>query len=103
MNRTLTWVIAGIVAMGALAVQAEGPAPAGTPPAKETKAVKAQTLCPVAKGAINKSLYADVNGKRIYVCCAGCLDPIKKDPAKYIKQMEDAGITLEAAPVAEKK
>ncbi len=67
------------------------------------KADKSQTLCPVMGGKINKSLYVDAEGKRIYVCCAGCIDKIKADPKKYIKQLEDDGIILEKAPVTKKK
>ena len=58
-----------------------------------------QTTCPVMGGKINKKSFLDHKGKRIYICCAGCLAPLKKDPAKYIKKMEDAGITLDATPV----
>ena len=54
----------------------------------------AQTKCPVMGGKINAELYVDVEGKRIYVCCKGCIAPIKKDPATYIKKLEDAGVTL---------
>jgi YHS domain-containing protein len=48
-------------------------------------------------GKINKSQYAEVNGKRIYVCCAGCISKIKAEPAKYIKQLESNGVELEKA------
>lgn len=58
---------------------------------------KAQTKCPVMNGNINKAQYADVNGKRIYVCCAGCIGKIKAAPEKYIKQLEAEGITLDKA------
>lgn len=58
-----------------------------------------QTSCPVMKGeAIDPNLYVDVNGKRIYVCCPGCITTIKAEPEKYIKQMEAEGIVLEKAP-----
>ena len=57
-----------------------------------------QTRCPVMDGKINKSLYADVNGKRIYVCCPGCIDKIKADPARYIKKLEAQGIALDDTP-----
>jgi hypothetical protein len=68
--------------------------------AAETKAVgKPQTLCPVMGGEIDKKLYVDHDGKRIYVCCEGCIATIKKNPAKYIKMLEDKGITLEKTPV----
>ena len=57
--------------------------------------VKAQATCPVMGGAINKELYVDYGGKRVYVCCQGCIAPIQKDPAKYIKALEEQGVTLE--------
>ena len=56
---------------------------------------KRQTQCPVMGGKVNKNLYVDHNGKRIYVCCAGCITAVKKDPAKYIKKLEAEGVTLE--------
>lgn len=64
-----------------------------------TGTVVAQTMCPVMGGAVNKALYVDYDGKRIYVCCAGCIDAVKKDPAKYVKELESKGITLAVTPV----
>lgn len=61
--------------------------------ADEQKA-KPQETCPVMKGKINKALYVDAEGKRIYVCCKGCIATIKKDPKKYIKKLEDRGETV---------
>lgn len=63
---------------------------------------RVQTTCPVLDGKINKSLYADVDGKRIYVCCAGCIDKIKADPAKYIEKLEAEGVALDSAPTGAK-
>ncbi len=58
-----------------------------------------QTTCPVMKGKkIDSKQYVDVNGKRIYVCCPGCIAPIKANPEKYIGEMEAAGVVLEDAP-----
>lgn len=65
------------------------------------KAPMMQTTCPVLGGKINKNLYADVNGKRIYVCCPMCIGKIKANPEKYIKQMEAKGITLANTPKQE--
>ncbi len=59
---------------------------------------KAQTECPVMGGKINKSLFIDFEGKRIYVCCGGCIDKVKADPAKYIKELESKGIILDQIP-----
>jgi YHS domain-containing protein len=50
---------------------------------------------------INPNLYADVNGKRIYACCPGCIVKIKAEPEKYIAQLEAEGVMLEEAPAAE--
>ena len=59
---------------------------------------KAQTLCPVMAGEIDKSLYVDVKGKRIYVCCKGCIGVVKADPDKYIKILEGQGVEIERSP-----
>jgi len=58
-----------------------------------------QTTCPVKGGKIDKSLYVDADGKRVYVCCGGCIDKVKADPQTYIKKLETAGVTLEKTPV----
>ena len=62
--------------------------------AKENTQVK----CPVMGGKINKDLYADYKGKRVYFCCEGCIEPFNKDPEKYIKKLQDEGVTPEKAP-----
>ena len=63
---------------------------------------KPQTTCPVMKGSpVNKSLYVDADGYRIYVCCGMCQKTVQADPAKYIAEMKAAGVELEKAPAAE--
>lgn len=108
MKRILS-LVAGVVLVGVVSARADGQAAAGAAPAApansgtEVKAVKVQTHCPVmTNNVINKAQYVDVDGKRIYVCCGSCIPTIKKDPAKYVKQMEAEGITLEKVPVAVK-
>lgn len=56
-----------------------------------------QTTCPVMGGTINKGLYVDHEGKRIYVCCQQCLPALQKDPMKYIEKLESQGIILDSA------
>ena len=53
-----------------------------------------QTTCPVMGGKVNPKLYVDTNGRRIYVCCKGCIAAVKKAPAKYIKKLEDQGVSV---------
>ena len=60
-----------------------------------------QTTCPVMKGSpVNKSLYVDANGYRIYVCCGMCQKTVQADPAKFIAQLQAEGVELEKTPVA---
>ncbi|VGO21448.1 efflux RND transporter periplasmic adaptor subunit [Pontiella sulfatireligans] len=56
---------------------------------------KPQTHCPVMGGEINKEVFADHNGMRIYFCCAGCDSEFKADPEKYLMQMKAEGIEPE--------
>ena len=54
--------------------------------------------CPVMGGKINKAIFADYQGKRVYFCCGGCPAVFAKDPAKYVKAMEDKGVVLDKTP-----
>ena len=57
-----------------------------------------QAKCPVMGGVINKDLYVDHDGKRVYVCCPGCIDTVKADPETYISKLEAEGVTLAETP-----
>lgn len=62
---------------------------------------KPQTTCPVMKGSpVSKSLYVDAEGYRIYVCCNGCAYEVEANPAKYVAELQAAGVELEKAPEA---
>jgi len=69
---------------------------AHTPLARTTKS---QTVCPVMGGPIDDSMYVDVKGKRIYICCLGCEDAINAEPDRYIKKIETRGETVANAPI----
>jgi YHS domain-containing protein len=58
----------------------------------------AQTTCPVMGGDINKEIYADHEGQRIYFCCAACVSTFKEDPEKYLAKLKEAGVEPEAVP-----
>lgn len=62
---------------------------------------KPQEVCPVMGGKIDKAVYADHDGKRVYFCCPGCIDTFKADPAKYIEKSEEDGAELEKTPASE--
>jgi Cu(I)/Ag(I) efflux system membrane fusion protein len=61
----------------------------------EPEGPKAQTHCPVMGGEINRDVYADHKGMRIYFCCAGCDSAFKEDPEKYLNQMRADNIVPE--------
>lgn len=66
----------------------------GTAAPADKEPLQPQTKCPVMGGKIDKKVYADYDGKRIYVCCKDCIETVKKDPIKYIRELEAAGVTL---------
>ena len=110
--KTIVTSIGGIVIAAALVAgcgkkETATPAPrGGDTAAAVTSAAKTpggQTTCPIMGGAIRKDIYADYDGKRVYFCCNGCVSTFKSDPAKYIKKLEDAGVTIEKAPAGSTK
>ena len=97
------WIMSAAVAAlvtAGVAVPAFAGEEALLPPSATSKVVKHQTTCPVMGGAVNTNIFVDADGKRIYLCCNGCIGEVKKDPAKYIKQLEAEGITLDKTPVS---
>lgn len=44
-----------------------------------------QRTCPVMGGKIDPDIYVEYKGRRVYFCCAGCVEQFNKDPEKYIR------------------
>jgi len=61
-----------------------------------------QTLCPVNGCKINKDVFVDYKGKRIYFGCASCPDKFNKSPDAYVKKMEQQGVVFAMAPAPAK-
>ena len=61
-----------------------------------------QSVCPIMGGKINKKLFVDHGGERIYMCCEGCRDEIGKDFAKIAKKIAAEGVTLARTPNPQK-
>ena len=69
---------------------------AAPPPLIEAPRIgKTQVACPVQHGKINKDLYVDYKGQRIYFCCKECIPIFNKNPEAYQKRMEQEGVTPE--------
>ena len=56
--------------------------------AKSNEQKIVQTTCPVMGGEINKDLYVDYKGRRVYFCCPGCPEKFKENPEKYVQKLE---------------
>jgi len=71
------------------------PAPSPTPTARQdvedtaSKVVQAveQTECPVMGGAINKALFTEYKGKKVYFCCDGCKEKFEAAPEQYVAKL----------------
>jgi YHS domain-containing protein len=64
-------------------------------PEKYVKKSEEMVTCPVSGKEIKKSDASgshEYNGKTYYFCCPNCKEKFLKDPAKYAKQKDEAGI-----------
>lgn len=57
-----------------------------------------QTTCPIMGNPINKKIFVDHKGKRVYFCCNACPDIFKADADAQMKKMTDAGVVLADTP-----
>ena len=55
--------------------------------AKEVVSAIEQTTCPVMGGAINKAIFTEYKGKKVYFCCSPCEEKFKEEPDKYIAKL----------------
>ena len=60
---------------------------ANTAEPKVTLASVEQETCPVMGGKINKAVFTEYKGKKVYFCCAGCDKTFNADPQKYISKL----------------
>ena len=51
-----------------------------------------QTKCPVMGSDINKEVFVDYKGHRIFFCCAGCIEKFEEQPESYISKMKESGV-----------
>lgn len=94
MKRTLTYLIAMLVvvlAFPALGAQEKENGKKIT----GIEDLTAQTLCPVMGGEIDKEIFTDYQGQRVYFCCAWCIDKFKEDPEAVFKKTAEGKTLLE--------
>lgn len=59
------------------------------------KKEKPQTQCPITGAKVDRNLYLDYQGQRIYFCCRNCIEEFEKDKEKYFEKFEKDGVILE--------
>jgi Cu(I)/Ag(I) efflux system membrane fusion protein len=65
------------------------------PEAGDEENIRLQTHCPIMNLPIDRALYHDHEGQRIYVCCPGCLDEVRERAAEIISEHAARGIVFE--------
>ena len=75
-------LLVGLAALNGCKKKSEPAATKGT-----TSIVTEQTVCPVMGGAINKNMFTEYKGKKVYFCCAGCKEKFEKEPEKYLAKL----------------
>ncbi len=61
--------------------------PVPPPPTETAKEAIEQTTCPVMGMAIDKKVFTEYKGKKVYFCCSACKPEFEKDPEKYISKL----------------
>ena len=67
----------------------------------EQEAIARQKTCPVSGqklGSMGRPVKATVNGRDVYVCCAGCIGALKKNPEKYLARLPQAQKQTDPVP-----
>ena len=83
-------LLAGGLITSGFATDTSMPAKPAAPPA-----LHGQTLCPVMGKPIDSTQYTDIQGQRVYFCCAGCPKTFLADPDKYFKHAAAEGVLFQ--------
>lgn len=46
-----------------------------------------QTMCPVMGGEINKDIFVEYKGQKVYFCCKACVAKFEANPEKYVSNL----------------
>jgi len=90
--KTTTLLTTGLVAICLLVIVGcqKKTKPAAPPPAEANAAAATeieQIICPVMEGPVNKDIFTEYKGKKVYFCCAQCKGEFEKNPEKYLAKL----------------
>ncbi len=46
-----------------------------------------QTTCPVMGGAVNKAIFTEYKGKKVYFCCEPCKEKFEAAPEQFVAKL----------------
>ena len=80
--------LVGLVMLGGCK-ESEPEGAVGTVPEVEdvTPVAGEQTTCPIMGMAIDKKVFVEYKGKKVYFCCPGCEDKFNAEPEKYLAKL----------------
>lgn len=82
-------LLTGLLLIGLAALQGckKKSAPATLPKTGTVAAAVEQTICPVLASPIDKNIFTEYKGKKVYFCCTECKQAFEMDPEKYIAKL----------------
>ena len=81
-------LLAGVLVINGCKKKSEPvPPPPQAEAAKDVSAAVEQTACPIMGEKINKEIFTEYKGKKVYFCCQACKPEFEKDPVKYISKL----------------
>ena len=84
------FVLAGGLMVGLSGCNGEQPPVDELEDAAVVEAIENQQYCPVMEGLeIDRDIYTDHEGQRVYFCCVTCVDEFQNDPEKYMEKLEE--------------
>ena len=85
----LVWVLAFGFAgcKGKSETQTEPKTATNTEVKSTTTSPVAQTTCPVMGNPIDKSIFVEYQGQKVYFCCPDCKEKFLKEPEKYLSKL----------------
>ena len=58
----------------------------------DRESAERQRVCPVSGellGKMGEPVKLDVQGREVWICCAGCEDALRKDPEQYFAKLNN--------------
>jgi len=82
-------IIGTVSVIGCKKQSSPPPAPVASESGAQPAAAAAaeQTICPVMGGPVNKDIFVEYQGKKVYFCCEQCKAEFNKAPEKYLPKL----------------